>query len=53
MPWMIPDSPDENLQLIKDVNRKAFAVHLDFVNMINSPKDIFSVMNSLKNALQN
>lgn len=38
MPWMIPDSPDEYLQLIQDVDRKAFGVHLDFVNMINCPK---------------
>lgn len=38
MPWMVPDSPDEYLQLIKDVDRKAFGVHLDFVNMINCPK---------------
>ncbi|PKO16954.1 MAG: sugar phosphate isomerase/epimerase [Chloroflexi bacterium HGW-Chloroflexi-10] len=38
MPWMIPDSPDQYLQLIYDVDRKAFGVHLDFVNMINSPK---------------
>lgn len=38
MPWMIPDSPDDYLKLIKDVDRKAFGVHLDFVNMINCPK---------------
>lgn len=38
MPWMVPDSPDEYLQLIKDVNRDSFGVHLDFVNMINCPK---------------
>ena len=38
MPWMIPDSPDEYLRLIKDVDRKAFGVHLDFVNMINCPQ---------------
>lgn len=38
MPWMIPDSPDEYLQLLKDVDRKGFGVHLDFVNMINCPK---------------
>lgn len=38
MPWMVPDSPKEYLQLIKDIDRKAFAVHLDFVNMINCPK---------------
>jgi len=37
MPWMIPDSPESYLKLIKDINRKAFGVHLDFTNMINSP----------------
>ncbi|NLO40596.1 MAG: sugar phosphate isomerase/epimerase [Ruminiclostridium sp.] len=38
MPWMIPDSPDDYLQLIHDVDRSAFGVHLDFVNMINCPR---------------
>lgn len=38
MPWMIPDSPDMYLELIRDVDRKEFGVHLDFVNMINCPK---------------
>jgi len=38
MPWMYPDSPDSYLQLIKDIDRKEFAVHLDIVNMINNPK---------------
>lgn len=46
MPWMPPDSPDSYLKLIKDIDRKGFAVHLDFINMINSPerflkRDIF------------
>lgn len=36
MPWMVPDSPEGYLQLLKDVDRKAFSVHLDFTNMINS-----------------
>jgi sugar phosphate isomerase/epimerase len=36
MPWMHPDSPDDYLKLIKDIDRKAFAVHLDYANMINS-----------------
>lgn len=35
MPWMVPDSPEAYLQLIRDVDRKAFSVHLDFANMIN------------------
>lgn len=38
MPWMVPDSPEGYLQLLKDVDRKAFAVHLDYTNMISSPK---------------
>lgn len=38
MPWMVPDSPDEYLKLLKDVDRKAFGVHLDYTNMINCPK---------------
>lgn len=37
MPWMIPDSPDSYLKLIKDIDRKSFGVHLDFTNMVNSP----------------
>ena len=37
MPWVLPDSPCNYLKLIKDVGRNAFAVHLDFVNMINCP----------------
>ena len=36
MPWMPPESPEEYLQLIRDVDREAFQVHLDFANMINS-----------------
>ena len=38
MPWMVPDGPEEYLQLIRDVDRPQFAVHMDFVNMINSPR---------------
>ena len=35
MPWMHPSSPEDYLQLIKDIERPAFAVHLDYANMIN------------------
>lgn len=38
MPWMIPDGPENYLQLMKDVDREQFAVHMDFVNMINCPR---------------
>jgi sugar phosphate isomerase/epimerase len=41
MPWMFPDSPDSYLRLIKAIDRKAFAAHLDPVNMICSPQRYF------------
>jgi sugar phosphate isomerase/epimerase len=36
MQWMHPDSPDDYLKLLQDIDRKEVAVHLDYVNMINS-----------------
>ena len=38
MPWMVPDSPESYLELIRDVDRPQFAAHMDFVNMINCPR---------------
>jgi len=37
MPWVPPDSPDSYLELLRAVDRPAFGVHLDPVNMIHSP----------------
>jgi sugar phosphate isomerase/epimerase len=42
MPYMLPDSPDSYLELIKAVDRKQFAAHLDPVNMISSPQKYFN-----------
>jgi sugar phosphate isomerase/epimerase len=42
MPWMYPDSADAYLRLIKAIDRKAFAVHLDPVNMVCSPQRYFN-----------
>jgi sugar phosphate isomerase/epimerase len=42
MPWAFPDSPDTYLELIKAIDRKQFAVHLDPVNMINSPRRYYN-----------
>jgi sugar phosphate isomerase/epimerase len=42
MPWAYPDSPDSYLQLIKAIDRKQFAIHLDPVNMINSPERYYN-----------
>ena len=38
MPYALPDSPDGYLRLLEAVDRKAFAAHLDPVNMISSPQ---------------
>ncbi|MBQ8201777.1 MAG: sugar phosphate isomerase/epimerase [Clostridia bacterium] len=36
MPWMCPESPEQYLQLMQDVDRPCFKVHLDYCNMLNS-----------------
>ena len=42
MPWAFPYSPDSYLRLVKAMNRQRFAVHLDPMNMITSPKIYFN-----------
>jgi len=42
MPWAYPDSADSYLDLIKAIDRKQFAVHLDPVNLICSPQRYYS-----------
>jgi sugar phosphate isomerase/epimerase len=37
MGWALPDSPDSSLQILKAVDREAFAIHLDPCNLINAP----------------
>ncbi len=41
MGWTYPDTPDNYLRLIKAIDRKAFAVHLDVCNAINSPEKLY------------
>lgn len=38
MPWAYPDSADSYLRLLKAIDRKGFAVHLDPVNLVCSPQ---------------
>jgi sugar phosphate isomerase/epimerase len=38
MPWMYPDSADSYLDLIKAIDRRQVAVHLDPVNIVCSPQ---------------
>nr|MDD6335399.1 TIM barrel protein [bacterium] len=42
MPHMPPDSPENYLKLLNDINRPGFGVHLDVVNMITSPQVYFN-----------
>ncbi|MDP6037210.1 MAG: sugar phosphate isomerase/epimerase family protein [Candidatus Latescibacteria bacterium] len=42
MPWMIPDSADSNLELLKAIDRPQLAVHFDPVNIVNSPRRYFN-----------
>lgn len=37
MGWSLPDGPDAYLDLIRAVDRPAFAVHMDVCNGVNSP----------------
>ncbi len=41
MPWMYPDSTESYARLLRAVDRRAFAVHFDPVNMINCPSRYF------------
>lgn len=41
MPWMYPDSADSYLALLKAIDRRQLAVHLDPVNLVNSPQRFF------------
>ena len=42
MPWAYPDSAESYLSLIKAIDRKAFAAHLDPVNLVCSPQRYYS-----------
>ena len=42
MGWNLPDSPDSYLDLIRAVDRQAFAVHVDVCNLINSPRRFYN-----------
>jgi sugar phosphate isomerase/epimerase len=41
MGWAWPDSPDHYLKMIKAIDRKAFSVHLDPCNLVNSPEKFY------------
>lgn len=52
MPWAYPDSVNSYVKLLKAINRKAFAVHLDPVNLITGPQVYFKNGELMKEAFQ-
>lgn len=42
MPWMYPDTADSCMALLEAVDRKQFGVHIDMVNVINSPQAYYA-----------
>lgn len=52
MPWSYPDSVESYEKLIKAINRKSFAVHLDPVNLIISPQVYFKNGDLIKDAFR-
>ena len=38
MPHMLPDSPESYAELLRDVDRPGFGVHVDIVNLLISPR---------------
>jgi len=52
MQWAIPDSTDSYLSLIRDVERDRFAVHLDPVNILNSPEKYYKNGDVIRDAFR-
>ncbi|MGC8862642.1 MAG: sugar phosphate isomerase/epimerase family protein, partial [Armatimonadota bacterium] len=52
MPWMYPDSPQSYLELIRAVDRPAFGVHLDPVNLVCSPQRYFDNAGLIRECFQ-
>jgi sugar phosphate isomerase/epimerase len=41
MGWAMPESPDRYLKMLRAIDRRAFAVHLDPCNLVNSPEKFY------------
>ncbi|AIE85704.1 xylose isomerase domain-containing protein [Fimbriimonas ginsengisoli Gsoil 348] len=41
MPYMVPDGWESSLDLVKAIDRPAFGIHFDPVNIVNSPRRFF------------
>lgn len=52
MPWIYPNSPNEYLELLEEIDRDRFAVHFDPVNIICSPKKYFNHEDLIKEFIE-
>ncbi len=52
MPWSYPDSVDSYVRLLKAIDNKRFAVHLDPMNIIASPQLFYSNAALIKECFQ-
>ncbi len=52
MPWSYPNSPQSYLELIQAIDRPQFAVHLDIVNITNSPERFFNSVGLIRECFE-
>lgn len=52
LPWAVPDSVENMLELIEAVDRPGFGVHLDPVNLINCPRRYFDTAAVLRECFE-
>lgn len=52
MQWELPDSPEILLELIKAIDRPAFAAHLDPVNLIVSPRQYYDTTSLIRRCFE-
>jgi sugar phosphate isomerase/epimerase len=52
MAWSLPDSPDACLRMVAAVDRKAFSIHLDPCNLVNSPERYYRSSDIIRECYQ-
>lgn len=52
MPWVYPDSAESYRRLIQAIDRPQFAVHLDPVNIVNSPERYYNTAALLRECFE-
>jgi sugar phosphate isomerase/epimerase len=48
MPWIFPSTPDEYRALLKAIDRPGMGVHLDVINMIDSPRKVYDTASLIR-----